>query len=236
MDNITIQKIPKSKKNGAGVLYIVATPIGHPKDITLRAVETLSSVDAVLCEELRIGSTVLKKIGANYNELIAVNEHNEREVAPQLVQRLMQGDSFALISDGGTPIFADPGSYLIRLASEASIRVVPVPGPSSLMAALSILDFNLDRFIFAGFLSPKTEIRQKEMEKIKSYHMPVLLMDTPYRLQRTLEEIEKVFGKGQKITLACDLTLKTESIYRGSVREIRNQLKKSKAEFILVLH
>jgi 16S rRNA (cytidine1402-2'-O)-methyltransferase len=217
-------------------IYVIATPIGNPKDITLRALEILSQVDAVICEEYRPGSTLLKKIGIQVKELLTLNEHNEHDMADDLVQRLIQGASFALISDGGTPVFADPGSHLIQLASQVGIRTVPVPGPSSLMAALSMLDFKLKDFIFAGFLSPKNELRQKELERYKSFNLPVIIMDTPYRLERTLEEVEHTYGLSQRITLACDLTLKTEQIYRGPVGKIRQTLKKQKAEFILVIH
>jgi 16S rRNA (cytidine1402-2'-O)-methyltransferase len=217
-------------------LYVVATPIGNPKDITLRAVEILSLVDAVICEEYRLGSTLLKKIGIQNQELLTLNEHNEHNLAQELVQRLVNGESFALVSDGGTPVFADPGSHLIKLASQNGVRTIPVPGPSSLMAALSMLDFNLKDFVFAGFLSPKKEIRKKELEQYKSYNLPVIIMDTPYRLGRTLEEVEHIFGMDQRVTLTCDLTLKTEQIYRGSVGKIRASLNRQKAEFILIIH
>ena len=217
-------------------LYIVATPIGHPKDITLRALDVLERVDHIVCEEIRLGSTFLKKIGLQRDELFTLNEHNEREIAPEMVNRLLMGQSLALISDGGTPVFSDPGSFLIRLASEAGVAVIPLPGASSLMAALSILDFKLENFYFAGFLSPKNEIRKNEFARLKTHNTPIILMDTPYRLVRTLEEVQQTFGGNQKITLACDLTLKTEAVYRGSVSEVLKNLGKKKAEFIMILH
>lgn len=229
-------KIKLMNKLPPSTLYIVATPIGNPRDITLRALDILEKADAVICEELREGSKLMKKIGIHQSELVNLNEHNERETAPKLIQRLQQGETFALISDGGTPVFSDPGSYLIRLAAGAGIRVVPVPGPSSLMAALSILDFKLEKFLFAGFLSPKREEREKELEKLKAQHIPIILMDTPYRLMRTLEDVESVFGKARVITLACNLTMNNEKIYRGSVGEIRRLLNNQKAEFILIVH
>src|SRR5512142_1936519 len=122
-----------------GHLYIVATPIGNPRDITLRALDVLQEVDAVICEEYREGSTLLKKLGIS-KEVIEINEHNETDQAPQVLQRLLLQQSMALISDCGTPVFADPGATLIKLVVDSGVPVVPIPGPSSLMATLSILD------------------------------------------------------------------------------------------------
>ena len=136
-----------------GTLYMVATPIGNPGDITLRAIETLKQVDAVICEESKPGSTLLKKLGIKGKELVLLNEHNEDEVAADLLPRFLNGESLAMISDCGTPVFADPGAYLIQLASSSGVRVSPMPGASSLMAALSLLDAKIGRFVFAGFLS-----------------------------------------------------------------------------------
>ena len=127
----------------SGVLSIVATPIGNPGDITLRAIEILKNTDAVICEEYKPGSTLLKKLGIIDKELVLLNEHNEAEVAADLLIRLLDGQNLALISDCGTPVFSDPGAYLIQMASSSGVRVTPVPGPSSLMALLSILDFKI---------------------------------------------------------------------------------------------
>jgi 16S rRNA (cytidine1402-2'-O)-methyltransferase len=120
-----------------GSLSIVATPIGHPQDITLRALDVLHSVDAVICEEARPGSTLLKRHNIQ-KPLILLNEHNENQVVPEIVQRIWKGEHLALISDCGTPIFADPGRSLLQALEESGIRVTPVPGPASLTAAISV--------------------------------------------------------------------------------------------------
>lgn len=220
-----------------GRLFIVATPIGNPGDITLRALETLRSADAVVCEELREGSTLLKRLGIAARELIALNEHNENELVPELVKRmLLNGHSLALISDAGTPVFADPGHHLIAQAVEMGIVVSPIPGASSLMAALSVLDFKLERFVFAGFLPREPEQRRRELIHLRSLRKPVILMDTPYRLASLLQDVSRTFGKNQKITLAMDLTLPGEKILRGTVDEITSQTGSRKAEFILIVH
>ena len=219
-----------------GSLFIVAIPIGNPDDITLRAVETLKSANAVICEGQREGTTLLKRLGIVGKELILLNEHNEETLAAEVVIRIHQGVSMALISDSGTPVFSDPGRYLIRHATELGIRVIPIPGPSSLMAALSILGFDMTRFVFGGFLPRDPDERKRDLYHLKTLRMPVVLMDTPYRLDALLDDVAKVFGKNHAITLACDLTMPKEMIFRGFVSEVRQQLNKRKAEFILIIH
>jgi len=221
--------------NQTGRLFIVATSIGNPADVTLRALEVLRSVDCVICEEIREGSTLLKKLGVTPKELIALNEHNEQEQAADIVVRLFNKQDLALISDCGTPVFADPGHYLVQQATDVGIPVVPIPGPSSLMAALSLLDFNLTRFVFGGFLPREAELRKRELMRLRGLGMAVVLMDTPYRLGPLLDDVNKTFGKGQQIVLACDLTLPGEKVYRGSVGEVRQQVGPRKAEFILII-
>jgi 16S rRNA (cytidine1402-2'-O)-methyltransferase len=218
-----------------GRLYIVATPIGNPRDITLRALDVLQEVDAVICEEYREGSTMLKKLGIS-KDIILVNEHNEAEQAPQLAIRLHQGQSMALISDCGTPVFADPGATLIRYLVEMGVPVVPVPGPSSLMAALSVLDFKLDRFIYAGFLPRDRTERRKALKALRSTRYPIILMDAPYRLGPLLTDLEEVYGNGASVTLAIDITLPGETIFRGTIAEAQKRLGQRKSEFVLVVH
>jgi len=218
-----------------GTLFIVATPIGNPGDITLRAIETLKSVDAVVCEEYKPGSTLLKKLGIEGKELVLLNEHNEPEVGADLLVRLLNGQNLALFSDCGTPVFSDPGSYLIQLAASSGVKGSPVPGASSLMAALSVLDFHLERFIFAGFLPRDPEQRKRALTHYRGQHMPVILMDTPYRLGSLLDDVIKVFGKQQWVTVAFDMTLPSEFIFRGEAAAIRRQVGPRKGEFILIV-
>lgn len=219
-----------------GKLYIVATPIGNLKDITLRAVEILGNVDAVVCEEMRTGSTLLKRLGITVHELLTLNEHNEKAEAEALLIRLAQGQDLALISDCGTPVFSDPGALLIELVSSAGFQVVPIPGVSSLTTVLSILDFKPEKFTFAGFLPRSESERSIELSRLRGLGTAIILMDTPYRLARLLDETVKVFGKGQRATLACDLTTPEERIFRGSLLEIQQQVGTRKAEFMLVIH
>jgi len=219
-----------------GKLFIVATPIGNYQDITLRALEVLKNVDAVICEEYRQGSTLLKKLGLPQKELITLNEHNENEQTAEIINRLAQNQSFALVSDCGTPVFADPGHYLISQVSQFNFDVVPIPGPSSLMAALSILDFKMEQFVYGGFLPRVPAERRNQLQKLRSVGIPVVLMDTPYRLDALLEDIIKIFGANQSITLACNLTLNDEKIFRDSAAELRKKLQSRKGEYVLIIH
>ena len=223
------------KQNKSGKLYIVSTPIGNPKDITLRALDVLQKVDAVICEEYRQGSRLLNKLEI-VNELIPLNEHNEEEEAHNIMVRLANGETMAIISDAGTPVFADPGQYLLELLYQMKIPVSPIPGPASLMAALSLCDFSIERFVFAGFPPRKSQHREGFLAKYKNETVPVILMDTPYRMTKILEEVTSIFGKNQDILLACDLTQRKEAIFRGSVSEILPKVSGQKREFILILN
>jgi 16S rRNA (cytidine1402-2'-O)-methyltransferase len=218
-----------------GTLSIVATPIGNMGDITLRAIEILKNCDVVICEEYKPGSTLLKKLGIAEKELVLLNEHNEAEVAADLLLRMLNGQSMALISDCGTPVFSDPGAYLIQLVASSGIAVSPVPGASSLMAALSVLDFKMGQFYFAGFLSRDPDIRRRELARLRGLKVPVVLMDTPYRLRALLEDVSKVFGKQIYVTVAFDLTLPTEAVLRGDASEVIKQVGNRKGEFIMVV-
>lgn len=223
------------KQSQSGKLYIVATPIGHPKDITLRALDVLKSADAVICEEFRQGSRLLNQLGIK-KELIPLNEHNEGQEAPKILARLKKGQSLALISDAGTPVFADPGQRLLELVYQEKIPVSPIPGPSSLMATLSLCDFSIDRFIFAGFPPRKSPLREGFLRGYTKQTVPVILMDTPYRLTKLLTEVRSVFGEDQDILLACDLTQKSEAIFRGRIDTILKTLHGQKRAFILILN
>jgi 16S rRNA (cytidine1402-2'-O)-methyltransferase len=218
-----------------GVLYIVATPIGNPRDITLRAVDVLKDADAVICEDRKLGSKLARSIGIEVKEWIEASEHNEGQAGDLLQERLLSGASIALITDCGTPVFSDPGAKLIERALGIGARVIPIPGASSLMATLSILDLPLLRFFFAGFLPRQPDERLAMLEYLRKLHVPIILMDTPYRMDSVLKDAIKAFGSGKRAVLACDLTLAGEIVYRGNLGEIYKRASGKKAEFILVL-
>ena len=221
-------------KKQSGCLYVVATPIGNADDITLHAIKILNDVDAVICEELKEGSKLLHSLDI-IKPLIVMNEHNESEVIETLIIEIMAGKRFALVSDCGTPLFADPGKKLVSNLTDMGLKVIPIPGTSSLMAALSVCAFPMDHFVFSGFLPPKNDQRKMRLNKLKYADSPVVLMDTPYRMGRLLDEIIEFFGKNQQIFLGMDLTQPKETILHGPVVDIAKKVKGQKREFILIL-
>lgn len=223
------------KQAQTGKLYIVATPIGNPKDITLRALSVLATVDGIICEEYRQGSRLLNQLGIE-NELITLNEHNEVQEVENIIQRLRNGAHLAIISDAGTPVFADPGGFLLEKIYQLNIPLTSIPGPGSLMTALSLCDFSIEQFIFAGFPPQKSPDRENFLKKYQGAKIPVILMDTPYRLTKLLNEVQDLFGMTQDILLACDLTQKTEAIFRGQIGTILPKITGRKMEFILILN
>lgn len=217
-------------------LYLVATPIGNYADITLRALETLKSVDFIICEEFKEARRLL----SNYQiekELLSLNEHNEREEAPLIIARLAEGQTAALISDCGTPLFSDPGHYLVDLCIAKKIEVVPLPGASSLLPALTGSGLNFEKFYYYGWLSPKKDIRAGELSKLKNIKSVIVILDTPYRLVQLLADVQKIFGASQKIVVAFNLTQEGEQFFRGSVSAILKNAEqnKLKGEFVLLI-
>ncbi|NMB61628.1 MAG: 16S rRNA (cytidine(1402)-2'-O)-methyltransferase [Chloroflexi bacterium] len=219
-----------------GKLYIVATPIGNLQDMTLRGIDALKQADRVICEERKIGSTLLKQLAIEKKTLVELNEHNEETLAQELALALAKGEILALISDCGTPAFADPGALLVQYAMEYGVDVIPLPGASSLMALLSVIPVPLKEFYFAGFLPRKEEARRGKFNQLVRMRIPIVIMDTPYRLDRTLQDIQQFFGKGRMVTIGLDLTTVNEKIYHKPVGEIHKVLNGKKAEFILVIH
>jgi 16S rRNA (cytidine1402-2'-O)-methyltransferase len=220
----------------AGVLYLVATPIGNWEDITLRALRILKEVDLVVYEERKEGSRLLRHYGIE-RPVESLNEHNEAASTQIILERLRQGKSVALISDAGTPAFADPGQLLVRKAIGAGIRIVPVPGASSLLPALIVSGFSIDEFVFQGFLSPKRNRRITELQQLKREPRTIVLMDAPYRLAQLVRDIAEVFGSSRRVCVAFDLTLPTEEILRGTAPELYQRFSKEdrKGEFVLLL-
>ncbi len=218
-------------------LYIVSTPIGNYDDITLRALNTLKEVDIIICEEYKPTRRLLAHYGIS-KELFSLNEHNESEAASEAILEILSGKTAALISDAGTPLFSDPGTILVNQAIQKMIQIIPIPGASSLLSALVGSGFELNNFYYYGWLSPKKEIRRSQLQKLKSVNELLILMETPYRLQALLSDIEKTFGKNQQIVVAFKLTQNGEHFYRGTVSsivKITSAKEKLKGEFVLLL-
>lgn len=219
----------------AGTLYLVATPIGNYDDITLRALQTLKSADLVVYEERREGERLLRhfEIVRPTEEL---NEHNETAATYHIVEHLKKGLSVALVSDGGTPVFSDPGKMLVERAIASGITIVPVPGASSLLPALIVSGFSLDQFLYYGWLSPKKERRRAELRGLLGERKTLVLMDTPYRLPSLLRDLAETFGP-RRMCIAYNLTLPDEKIYHGTADSLYKQLgqKEGKGEFVVIV-
>jgi 16S rRNA (cytidine1402-2'-O)-methyltransferase len=219
-----------------GKLYIVSTPIGNYEDITLRAIRILNEIDFVICEEFKEARRLLSHLKIS-KELFSINEHNENENVDEIILKLAEGKSAALISDCGTPLFSDPGHLLVELAIQNRIEVIPIPGASSILAALVGSGVNFDKFYYYGWLSPKKDIRKKQLLDLKKRKEVIVLMDTPYRLRTLLEDVVKVWSKNVPVVLAYELTKPKEKFYRGRSEEVLKSAVKEnlKGEFVLVL-
>jgi 16S rRNA (cytidine1402-2'-O)-methyltransferase len=203
----------------AGTLYVVSTPIGNMGDFSFRAVDTLRSVAAVLAEDTRHTRHLLDRYEIDV-PLIAYHEHNEAKATPGLVARLLGGDSLALVSDAGTPLLSDPGARLVRAAAEAGVRVSPVPGASSLLAALVASGLEADRFTFFGFLARKGGDRRAAVADVVGSPHVVVLYEAANRVADTLAELAGA-GAGERATVvARELTKQYEELRRGTVAEL----------------
>ena len=220
----------------SGYFYLVSTPIGNFKDITLRALEILTSVNFIICEEYKEAKRLLSYYKID-KELVALNEHNEKESSEEILPRLLNGESAALISDCGTPLFSDPGHYLLGLCLGKNIKVIPVPGVNSLLPAITASGLHVEKFYYYGWLSPKKEERRKQLFKLKTINEVIVILDTPYRLKTLLSDVQQIFGSNLKIVLAFEITKDKEKFYRGPIAEIIYLVEKQslKGEFVLSL-
>jgi 16S rRNA (cytidine1402-2'-O)-methyltransferase len=218
------------------VLYIVSTPIGNYEDITLRALRVLKECDFVICEEYKEARRLLSHFKIE-KELFSLNEHNENEEADELIIKIKASKSAALISDCGTPLLSDPGHLLVDLAIQNKIDVIPVPGASSILAALVGSGFDFEKFYYYGWLSPKKDIRRKQLLHLKKRKETIFLMDTPYRLKTFMEDVVKLLGPNIPCVLAFELTKEKEKFYRGNAGNILSHVEKEnlKGEFVLII-
>ena len=222
----------------AGRLYLCATPIGNLDDMTARAVETLKAVDLIAAEDTRHSGKLLERFGIQAR-LTALHEHNESQQAAQLVEKLLDGQSVALISDAGTPLVSDPGFRLVRLAAQEGIRIVPIPGASAVTAALSVSGLATDRFVFEGFLPAKQAARRARASELAREPRTLVLFESSHRILAALEDLEAGFGSERQAALCREMTKQFETILRGSLAELRTRLVdepvQQKGEFVIVV-
>lgn len=218
---------------------MVATPIGHLGDVSVRATQVLHDVDVIAAEDTRHTRGLLNHLGVSTPRLLSLHEHNETRQLPGLVRLLQSGGSVALVSDAGTPLISDPGYRLVSKAGELDIPVIAVPGPSAVTAALSISGLPTDRFVFEGFLPARAQARRTRLQSLSSESRTLVFFESPKRVLDALSDIADIFGDDRPVALCRELTKRFESVQRARAGELSVQLRdlpgKVKGEIVLVV-
>ncbi len=219
-------------------LYIVATPIGNLKDISKRALEILEQVDLIAAEDTRHSGQLLQNYSITTN-LVAYHDHNEVAATDMLINKLVAGIDVALISDAGTPLVSDPGYRLVKAAHEHGVEVVPIPGASALLAALSASGLATDRFSFEGFLPTRKAARQARLGELKQKSRTLVFFESPHRIEKMLDDLVDIFGSGRLATIAREMTKRFEQISHGELGILREKLSSEeiviRGEFVVVV-
>lgn len=228
----------KKSARTSGILYIVATPIGNRDDLSLRALETLKAVDAILAEDTRHSAQLLNMLGI-HKTLISLHAHNEEHKSEHFINALEAGQSFALISDAGTPLISDPGFLLVRLARERKIQVVPIPGACALIAALSAAGVPCDSFTFVGFLPAKQAARREKLSALRQSPHTVVFYESTHRIMACLDDLILTYGPDYEMVVAKELTKAFEAFIDGSLQTIKAWFLEDsahcKGEFVCIL-
>jgi 16S rRNA (cytidine1402-2'-O)-methyltransferase len=221
-----------------GVLYVVATPIGNLQDISERAIATLKNVYRIVAEDTRHSARLLSHYGID-TPMVALHEHNEREITPRLLDRLAAGDDLAMISDAGTPLISDPGFCLVRAARAAGFRLVPVPGPAACIAALSVAGLPADHFVFEGFLPARAAARRRRLEELKREARTLVFHESSHRIAECLGDMAEILGGDRPAVIARELTKVFETIESGGLGTLlgwlRDDPNQQKGEFVVLV-
>lgn len=215
-------------------LTLVPTHLGNVSDVTVRAREYLCNAEVIILEEFKESTKVLRALDIPRKDMFQLNEHSTPEDIQELFE-LCQSKNVAMISDCGTPNFCDPGATLVRLCRAKGVPVKSLPGPSSLMLLLSLSSERIDEFLFRGFIPAKTELRQKALQELKTEKKAIVLMDTPYRLKKLLEELAHVWPQ-RRALLGLNLTQENEMILEDSLSKLSKAEIPNKAEFVILLY
>jgi 16S rRNA (cytidine1402-2'-O)-methyltransferase len=225
-------------EGSGGVLYIVATPIGHLDDLSERARLILARADLVAAEDTRHSGRLLQHLGIS-KPMMALHDHNERGRVDRVLEALAQGQKVALISDAGTPLISDPGYVVVRDARAAGYRVSPVPGPCALIAGLSAAGLPTDRFLFAGFLPARRSGRQTALEQLHREPATLVFYESPHRIMDLMQDLVDVLGPGRECVLGRELTKAFETFYSGTAEQVLEALQAdphgSKGEFVVMV-
>ena len=225
----------RTGEGGTGILYVVATPIGNLADLGQRARTVLGAVDVVVAEDTRHTGRLLAHHGIAARRLESLHEHNERRRAPEILDRLLAGTRSALVSDAGTPLVSDPGYVLVRGAAEAGVPVVPIPGPSAFLCALSVSGLPVERFAFEGFLPAARGPRAARLEGLADDPRTLVFHEAPHRVAACLEAMCAAFGGGRRVVIARELTKRHETIIRTTLAEAATRLGSPRGEYVLVV-
>lgn len=217
----------------AGILYLVATPIGNLDDITLRAIKILQDVDFIAAEDTRHSLKLLNHFSIS-KPLISYHRHNEDVKSELLIEKLLDGKNIALISDAGTPVISDPGEQIVRIALQNNIKVIPIPGACALINALIASGFDSKDFTFLGFLPLNKKNRNEKLEEIKKSTCTIILYEAPHKLTSTLKDLDNIL-EDRKIVLAKELTKIHESFISGTAKELLELVPNPKGEFVIVI-
>ena len=221
----------------SGALYVVATPIGNLEDISARALRVLREAHCIAAEDTRHTGRLLAHFGIQ-TPLLSLHEHNERDRLESIVARLREGQTIALVSDAGTPLISDPGFPLVRELRRQGLQVIPVPGPSSLLAALSVAGLPTDRFVFEGFLPAKAAARRERLQVLAAEERTLVFLEASHRIAETLADLAAVFGAERPAVVARELTKRFEEVHSAPLEELAAWLdadpNRQKGEFVLV--
>ncbi|MEM7281065.1 MAG: 16S rRNA (cytidine(1402)-2'-O)-methyltransferase [Pseudomonadota bacterium] len=224
--------------NRIGCLYVVATPIGNLSDVSQRAIVTLESVDLIAAEDTRHTLKLLNHLGIE-TPLTSLHDHNERQKFTNLLKRLQQGKDIALVSDAGTPLISDPGYFLVSNAIAEGISVLPIPGPTAAITALSVSGLATDRFVFLGFLPQKSAARQTLLDSVKNEKGSLIFYLSVHKVHQDLKTIGDCLGWQRQVCLAREMTKKFEQYRHGSLKQIHDAIESgeetNKGEFVLVV-
>ncbi|MCH6482950.1 16S rRNA (cytidine(1402)-2'-O)-methyltransferase [Pseudoxanthomonas sp. LH2527] len=222
----------------AGTLFIVATPIGNLGDLTPRALETLKGVAAICAEDTRRSGQLMSHFGIS-TPLLALHEHNEEALSQRVVERLLSGDSLALVSDAGTPLVSDPGFRLVRAARAAGVKVSPLPGACAAIAALSVAGLPSDRFSFEGFLPAKASARREQLQALAGETRTLVFYESSHRIAESLADMRAAFGDDRPAVLARELTKLFETVLDGTLADLHARVEadenQRKGEFVVMV-
>ena len=218
-----------------GVLYVVATPIGNLEDISMRALRVMKEADIIVAEDTRRTKAMLNAFQIS-TPLISLHEHNEKEKSALIIEKINTGKDIVYVTDAGTPCISDPGCFLISKAHDSNIKVIPVPGPSAVITALSVSGFTADCFVFCGFLPSRENDRKKYLKALKNEERTIVFYESPVRIMASLNDLRDILGN-REIVLAREITKKFEEIRKGDISAIIDELtdRKIKGEITIVI-